>query len=38
VDLSASDTIRAIIEQLDGLVTRLEGELSSLSRSGAGSS
>ena len=37
VDLSASDTIRAIIEQLDGLVTRLEGELSSLSQSGAGS-
>jgi oligoendopeptidase F len=30
VDLSASDTIRAIIEQLDGLVTRLEGELESL--------
>jgi oligoendopeptidase F len=30
VDLSASDTIRAIIEQLDGLVTRLEGELERL--------
>ena len=28
VDLGSSDTIRAIIEQLDGLVTRLEEELS----------
>jgi oligoendopeptidase F len=28
VDLSQSDTIRAIIEQLDGLVTRMERELS----------
>ncbi len=27
VDLGQSDTIRAIIEQLDGLVTRLESEL-----------
>jgi oligoendopeptidase F len=27
VDLSKSDTIRAIIDQLDGLVTRLEEEL-----------
>ena len=32
VDLSASDTIRAIIDQLDGLVTRLEEELQSLDR------
>jgi oligoendopeptidase F len=32
VDLSASDTIRAIIEQLDTLVTRLEGELENLKR------
>jgi oligoendopeptidase F len=30
VDLSQSDTVRAIIEQLDGLVTRLEGELERL--------
>jgi oligoendopeptidase F len=32
VDLSASDTIRAIIKQLDGLVTRLEGEIEKLDR------
>jgi oligoendopeptidase F len=30
VDLGSSDTIRAIIEQLDSLVTRLEAELSEL--------
>lgn len=30
VDLSQSDTIRAIIDQLDGLVTRLEEELGSI--------
>ena len=30
VDLGQSDTIRAIIEQLDGLVTRLEEELAKL--------
>jgi oligoendopeptidase F len=30
VDLSSSDTIRAIIAQLDSLVTRLEAELSAL--------
>jgi oligoendopeptidase F len=32
VDLSASDTVRAIIEQLDVLVTRLEAELNAISR------
>ena len=30
VDLSQPDTVRAVVEQLDGLVTRLERELSSL--------
>jgi oligoendopeptidase F len=27
VDLSQPDTVRAVVEQLDGLVTRLEAEL-----------
>jgi oligoendopeptidase F len=35
VDLSESDTIRAIIEQLDTLVSRLEGELEKLNRQSA---
>jgi oligoendopeptidase F len=30
VDLSASDTIRAILQQLDALVTRLEAELGAI--------
>jgi oligoendopeptidase F len=30
VDLSQPDTVRAVVEQLDGLVTRLERELSSV--------
>jgi oligoendopeptidase F len=36
VDLSASDTVRAIIEQLDLLVTRLEGELAAIEDGGGG--
>ena len=32
VDLSSSDTVRAIIEQLDTLVTRLEAELAAVGR------
>ena len=32
VDLSRSDTIQAIIDQLDALVTRLEAELNALPR------
>ena len=32
VDLGAPDTVRAVIDQLDGMVTRLEAELQSLSR------
>ena len=28
VDLSQPDTVRAVVDQLDGLVTRLEAELS----------
>jgi oligoendopeptidase F len=31
IDLAQPDTVRAVIEQLDGLVTRLEGELERLS-------
>jgi len=31
IDLSQPDTVRAVVEQLDGLVTRLERELASLS-------
>jgi oligoendopeptidase F len=31
VDLSRPDTVRAVAEQLDGLVDRLEGELSAAS-------
>ena len=31
VDLGSSDTVRAIISQLDSLVTRLEAELAALS-------
>jgi oligoendopeptidase F len=27
IDLSQPDTVRAVVEQLDGLVTRLEREL-----------
>ena len=32
VDLSQPDTVRAIIDQLDGLVTRLEAELATATR------
>jgi oligoendopeptidase F len=32
VDLSRPDTVRAVVEQLDGLVTRLEEELRRMER------
>lgn len=35
IDLSQPHTVRAVIDQLDSLVTRLEAELSGLGRSGA---